>query len=154
MKVLAYCFKPGVALGEEWRPSVPVGIVTTEGFLWKDERLVDDEFKTRDLPDPLELPTDHWIGIETDGTSVILSKDEETQWRITKATQAIQTAQLPSSGDPEKVLQSVSLLHAATALMGVRVINLQAALHRAQKSSNEPLETTVRALVEEMAKQK
>ena len=158
MKVIAYCLKnydgarrhlagAGISV-----PVVPVGlIVEDQGFVWKGERFVDGEFVAVDLNPPVEIPDDSWLGIESDKSYAVLARSEQAAWRISHATRAVEESQKPISG-PESALHAVRQLHIAADLMGVRVSELHAALLRVRKSPNEPLEVTVRALIEEMQK--
>jgi hypothetical protein len=158
MQVLAYCLKPPVdSLGsfveiEKWLPAIPDGLVTLSGFVWKNEiRLEDSQFKTQDLPVPLDVPEGSWVGVEDDGTCHVLAASDEAMWRISRATRAIEESYALFRENP---IQSVCALHAASTLMGVKFASLQSALAQARKSPDEPLEATIRALVEDLAKLK
>jgi hypothetical protein len=161
MKILAYCLQTQMGPPEEWLPAIPIGLLSTEGFLWKDSRAEDlaekHKFKQIELKNPTEFADGCWLGIETDGSCTTLRSDDEPKWRITRATRALEEVQGFAKVNPGQTLDalhSVYRLHAAAALMGVRVAGLHMDLLRVRKSSNEPLEVTVRALVEELAKQK
>ena len=166
MKILAYCLVPhgrfGVDNVQEWLPAIPAGLISTEGFLWKDGvRLVDDEFKTQAVPD-IEVPEGCWLGIEKDGSCTVLHPDEEPKWRASRAASALEESQrltkstVPSSWPQvaSNPLRAVCALHAAAALVGLRVAGLHDALQRARKSPSEPLEVTVRAMMESMARER
>jgi len=153
MKVLAYCLKTIGIPVNIGLPAIPNGLVSDAGFVWKGERLVDGEFVTCELKEPIEVPDDGWLGVEADGSCVALAHAEEAEWSIPRAAKLLEEAKAPISASAEKALRSVTALHAAAALMGVRVSKLHEGLQKVQKSPTEPLEVTVRALVGELAKQ-
>ncbi len=153
MKVLAYCLKIVGIPGEIALPAIPNGLVSDSGFVWKGERLVDGEFVTRELPESVEIMDNHWLGIEADGSVIALAPVDEAEWSIPRATKLLEEAQAPISANAEKALRSVATLHAAAALVGVRVSKLHEALRKVQKSPTEPLEVTVRALMQELSRQ-
>jgi len=153
MKVLAYCLKTVGIPGEVALPAIPNGLVSDGGLVWKGERLVDGEFITRELAEAIEVPDGGWLGVEADGSCVAMTHAEESEWSISRATKLLEEAQAPISASAEKALRSVAALHAAAALVGVRVSKLHEALRKVQKAPTEPLEVTVRALMQELSRQ-
>jgi hypothetical protein len=155
MHVTAYRLTSRVFFGltprhEDWLPAVPEGLVTTEGPVWR--RDPEEKFFQVDLQEPVEVPHGNWMGIDLGGKCVVLSPEEEPKWRITRATAALERLQRPEKA--ASALASVNMMHAAASLIGVSIPSLHSELARVRKTANEPLETTVKALVEEMTKQR
>lgn len=156
MKIIGYCYPSTVSSfglpvsPEHWVPSIPPGLVTDEGVVWREK---EEDFKQVDLPSPLEIPDGCWLGVELDGTCTSLHPHDETEWRVTRATKAIQGV-LHRPGDAPSAMRSVFSLHAGSKLLGISLPELHAALAKVRQSPQEPLEVTVRALATELARQR
>ena len=135
MKILGYCLKPIALLApvEHWLPAVPIGLLTDNGFLWRDEEAAEKhQFKQINLATPLDLQDDSWVGIESNNSVTVLAKGEEPEWRVSRATQILQSMQ----GTMTNPIHSIHALHSAAALVGIRVSGLHAALIQTRKSSD------------------
>ncbi len=160
MNVTGYRLKADFGFIELWLPAFPPGLVTDAGIVWR-ERV--QSSKQVNFPVSIEIPQDAWLGIEKDGSATILSGPEVLEWKIDRAWRTLKEAQeLTRSDSPRtdrslsaaNAVKSVSALHAAAALVGMRIFELNDALQRSKKSPGEPLETTVRTLIEELQKGK
>jgi hypothetical protein len=157
MKVVGYCVSPPPTSGfspmpEHWAPCIPVGLATEGGlvFLSEYENRDKPSFHRVQLKDPVEVPDGSWLGIEMDGSCTVLARGEEAEWRVTRATKAIQSlANRPAS---MSAMRLVSAMHAGAHLIGIRISDLQSALTKARKSPQEPLEVTVRAVAAELGR--
>ena len=132
-------------------PAVPPVVVYMDGNILE---IIDKHgnkntsfgFKITNLTEPIEIPNDHWIGVEEDKTYVILSKDEEPKWRISRAIKSIETSQKMHAQTIDSVLQKVNSIHAASALIGIEVQELFNMIIKAKKSPDESVEETIKTI--------
>ena len=155
MKVFGYCIAPIVDIGhfpheEDRFPVIPEGLLTEDGYVWKDKIFPITDVETFRLKETVDITDKNWLGMEIHGNYSIISSDEEPIWRVSQASQALEKS-LRQSKDGQP-LSAVYSLHAAANLIGIQFSSLLSSLAKMQKSPDEPIEITVHALAQELEK--
>lgn len=143
MKIERYCLVRG---SREFLPAIPIGVVSSGKLFDRDfQALGDNGLEQIVLRSPMEVPARHWLGVELDGSCTLIKPDEETVWRMTRATKALEELH-ENMKQKGQSMKSVHLLHAASNLAGIRIAELFRAVS-SEKSADETIEQVVARLM-------